>query len=131
MLKAKGEVVLVVEDDDDLRSLMIRILRSLGYEVLGANSGVPALEILRSTAEIDLLLTDVVLPEKMSGFELAEEALRVQPDLHVLYMSGYTEDAILHQGRLAGGAPFLQKPFRMAEVARAARKALASDKASE
>jgi len=128
MLRAKGEVVLVVEDDDDLRSLMTRILRSLDYEVLVANSGAPALEILRSTAEIDLLLTDVVLPERMSGFELAEEALRVQPDLHVLYMSGYAEDAILHQERLAEGVPFLPKPFRMAEVARAARKALASNK---
>jgi FixJ family two-component response regulator len=67
----------------------------------------------------------------MSGFELAEEALRAQPDLHVLYMSGYTEDAILHQGRFAGGVQFLQKPFRMAEVARAARKALASNKTRE
>jgi len=67
----------------------------------------------------------------MSGFELAEEALRVQPDLHVLYMSGYAEDAILHQERLAEGVPFLPKPFRMAEVARAARKALASNKTRE
>ncbi len=128
MLKAQGEVVLVVEDDDDLRSLMVRILRSLDYEVLEADSGAPALEILRSPAEVDLLLTDVVLPERMSGAELVEEALRAQPDLHVLYMSGYTEDAILHHGRLAGGVQFLQKPFRMAEVARAVRKALASEK---
>jgi len=131
MLKAKGEVVLVVEDDDDLRSLMARILRSLDYEVLVANSGAPALEILRSPAEVNLLLTDVVLPDRMSGFELAKEALRARPDLHVLYMSGYTEDAILHQGRLADDVEFLQKPFRMAEVARAARKALASNKTRE
>jgi len=128
MLKAKGEAVLVVEDDDELRSLLVRVLRSLGYGVLEANSGAPALEILRSATEVDLLLTDVVLPERMSGVELVEEALREQPDLHVLYMSGYTEDAILHQGRLVDGAQFLQKPFRMAEVARAARKALASKK---
>jgi PAS domain S-box-containing protein len=128
LLKANGEVVLVVEDDDELRSLLVRVLRSLDYEVLETNSGAPALEILRSATEVDLLLTDVVLPERMSGVELAEEALRVQPDLHVLYMSGYTEDAILHQRRLVDGAPFLQKPFRMAEIARAARKALASKK---
>jgi PAS domain S-box-containing protein len=131
MLKAKGEVVLVVEDDDDLRSLLVRVLSSLGYGVLEANSGAPALEILRSPTEVDLLLTDVVLPERMNGIELVEEALRAQPDLHVLYMSGYTEDAILHQGRLVDGVQFLQKPFRMAEVARAARKALASKKTLE
>jgi CheY-like chemotaxis protein len=129
VLKANGEIVLVVEDDDDLRSLMVRILRSLGYEVLEANSGAPALEILHSPTEVDLLLTDVVLPERMSGTELAEEAMRAQPDLHVLYMSGYTEDAILHQGRLADGVQFLQKPFRMADVARATRRALAATKA--
>jgi PAS domain S-box-containing protein len=128
MQKAKGEVVLVVEDDNELRSLLVRVLRSLGYGVLEANSGAPALEILQSATEVDLLLTDVVLPEKMSGIELVDEALREQPDLHVLYMSGYTEDAILHQGRLVDGAQFLQKPFRMAEVARAARNALASKK---
>jgi PAS domain S-box-containing protein len=131
MLKAKGEVALVVEDDDDLRSLLVRVLSSLGYGVLEANSGAPALEILRSPTEVDLLLTDVVLPERMNGIELVEEALRAQPDLHVLYMSGYTEDAILHQGRLVDGVQFLQKPFRMAEVARAARKALASKKTLE
>jgi CheY-like chemotaxis protein len=123
-------VVLIVEDDPDLRSLVIRMLQSLGYGVLDANSGLPALEILRSPAEVDLLLTDVVLPEKMNGVELVEEALRLRPDLRVLFMSGYTEDAVLHPGRLAEGVPFLQKPFRMAEVARAARKALASKRAS-
>jgi len=129
--KANGEVVLVVEDDDDLRSLMVRILRSLDYEVLEANSGAPALEILRSPTEVDLLLTDVVLPKEMSGTELSEEALLVRPDLHVLYMSGYTEDAILHGGRLADGVQFLQKPFRMVDVARATRKALATTKRLE
>jgi len=129
ILRAKGQVVLVVEDDTDLRSLVVRMLRSLGYGVLDASSGAPALEILRSPAEVDLLLSDVVLPERMSGTELVEEALRVRPDLHVLYMSGHTEDAILQQGRLAGDVQFLQKPFRMVDLARAARKALA-DKGS-
>ncbi|MBW2541593.1 MAG: PAS domain-containing protein [Deltaproteobacteria bacterium] len=131
MLKARGETVLIVEDDDELRSLLVRLLGSLGYGVLEANSGSPALEILRSPADVDLLLTDIVLPEKMSGIELVEEARREQPDLRVLYMSGYTEDAILHQDRLVDGAPFLPKPFRMAEVARAARNALADKKPHE
>ncbi len=128
ILKANGEVVLVVEDDHDLRALVVRILRSLDYRVLEANSGAPALEILQSPTEVDLLLTDVMLPEGMSGNELVGLALRVRPDLHVLYMSGYTEDAILHQGRLADDAEFLQKPFHMVDFARAARKALARTK---
>ncbi len=123
--KADGAVVLVVEDDRDLRALVIRMLRSLGYGVIEANSGAPALEILRSASEVDLLLTDVVLPEQMSGSALVEAALRVRPDLRVLYMSGYTEDAIVHQRRLVAGDPFLQKPFRRLDVARAVQKALA------
>ncbi len=126
--KANGEVVLVVEDDQGLRSLVVRILRSLDYKVLEVNSAAPALEVLRSPAEVDLLLTDLVLPEKMSGNKLVEEALLVRPDLRVLYMSGYTEDAILHQGRLADGVEFLQKPFRTVDVARAVQKALAAPK---
>jgi PAS domain S-box-containing protein len=131
ILMAKGERVLVVEDDPDLRSLVARMLRSLGYEILDAGSGASALEILRSPAEIDLLLTDVVLPEQMDGGELVEEALRLRPDIRVIYMSGYTEDAILHQGRLADGVQFLQKPFRMLDVARAARNALAGKGSSQ
>jgi len=126
--RANGEVVLVVEDDSDLCALMVRSLRSLDYEVLEANSGGAALEILRSATEVDLLLTDVVLSEGMNGVELAEEALRVRPDLRVLYMSGYTEDAIVHQGQLGDDVQFLQKPFRRLDVARAARRALADTK---
>ena len=128
MSKARGEVILVVEDDPDLRSLVVRILRSLGYGVLEADSGAPALEILCSPTEVDLLLTDIVLPEKMSGTDLVEKALRERPDLRVLYMSGYNEDALLRPGRIADGMEFLQKPFRLAEFARATRRALTQKK---
>jgi len=125
LLKAKGQRILVVEDDADLRAMVVRMLESLGYEVLDTSSGPAALEILRSPVEIDLLLTDLVLPKEMNGIELAEAALRLRTDLRVLYMSGYTEDEILRRGHLAEGAGFLQKPFRMLEVARAAQDALA------
>ncbi|HXV35601.1 MAG TPA: ATP-binding protein, partial [Myxococcota bacterium] len=118
-----GERILVVEDNAELRALVARMLRSLGYRVLEASAGVPALEIIRSS-EIDLLLSDVVLPEGMSGSELVEQARRARPSLRALHMSGYAEDAIVHHGRLADGEPFLQKPFRKIDVARAVRKAL-------
>jgi len=129
ILAAKGQRILVVEDDADLRLLVVRMLESLGYEVLDAGAGSSALSILRSPVQIDLLLTDVVLPEEMNGVELAEEALRLQPDLRVLYMSGYTEDEILDRRRLADGVEFLQKPFRMVDVAQAAQDALAGSEA--
>jgi PAS domain S-box-containing protein len=129
-LNAKGEIVLVAEDDADLRALLLRVLKSLGYEVLEADSGEPALEILRSPAEIDLLLTDIVLPNQMSGRELAEEALQARPDLRVIYMSGYTEDEILHHRHPGDGIQFLQKPFRKADIARAVCRALSRDKPS-
>jgi CheY-like chemotaxis protein len=82
------------------------------------------LEQLASTTRVNLLLTDVMLPGGMNGRELAAEAERRAPGIRVLYMSGYTEDAIMHHGRLDAGAELLQKPFRRADLARAARKAL-------
>lgn len=127
LLKAKGQRILVVEDDTDLRAMVVRMLESLGYEALDTSSGPAALEILRSPVEIDLLLTDVVLPKEMNGIELAEAARRQRTDLRVLYMSGYTEDEILRRGHLADRAGFLQKPFRMIEVARAVQNALAGN----
>jgi CheY-like chemotaxis protein len=123
--KANGEVVLVVEDDSDLRSLMVRILRSLNYRVLNANSGVSALEILNSPTKVDLLFTDLVLPERMAGTVLAEKARRVRPDLRVLYMSGYSDDSIIQHERNGDSAPFLRKPFRTVDVALRVREALA------
>ncbi len=83
-----------------------------------------ALEQLGSTTRVNLLLTDVVLPGGMNGRELAAEVERRAPGIQVLYMSGYTEDAIVHHGRLDADAALLQKPFRRADLARAVRKAL-------
>jgi CheY-like chemotaxis protein len=123
--RARGERVLVVEDDVDVRALILRILTSLGYEVREANSARAALEVLESEARVDLLLTDAVLPAGMSGRELAEVVSQRRPNLPVLYMSGYTEDAVVQQGRLEDGLHFLQKPFRIEAIAQAVRRALA------
>ena len=89
-----------------------------------AATGAAALEQLESTTRVNLLLTDVVLPGGMNGRELATEVERRTPGIKVLYMSGYTENAIAHHGRLDADAELLQKPFRRADLARAVRKVL-------
>ena len=121
---AKGEVILAVEDDPDLRALLVHLLGSLGYGVLPATTGKEALEILQESPQVDLLLTDVVLPGDMGGAVLAGRAQELRPGLPVLYMSGYTENAIMHHGRLDAGVRLLQKPFRKDDLARKVREAL-------
>jgi CheY-like chemotaxis protein len=124
--RAESEVVLVVEDDADLRTLIVRMLKTLGYGVHEANSGAVALSVLPTLSQLDLLLTDVVLPGGMGGRELVEAVTRERPGLPVLYMSGYAENAIFHHGRLDDGIQLLQKPFRMLGIARAVREAMES-----
>jgi CheY-like chemotaxis protein len=126
MPRAHGETVLVVEDDADLRTLVVVMLESLGYDVLETSTGKGALEILGRSSRVSLLLTDVVLPGGMSGRQIAEEADRRDPGLPILFMSGYSENAIIHQGRLDANVQLLQKPFRKADIAREVRKALDS-----
>ncbi len=121
---ARGETVLVVEDDPDLRTLAVALLGNLGYQVMEAGTAAAALEELGSATRVNLLLTDVVLPGGMNGRELATEIVRRDPEIKVLYMSGYTKNAILHHGRLDADAELLQKPFRRADLARAVRKVL-------
>ncbi|MFZ0695327.1 MAG: PAS domain-containing protein, partial [Alphaproteobacteria bacterium] len=116
-LSSKGETILVVEDDADVRSLACSLLRSFGYEVFEAGDPQGALQAVRHTPRVALLLTDVVLPGGMNGPKLAEEILRLQPQIKVLYMSGYTENAILHHGRLDPAVHLLQKPFTKRELA--------------
>jgi two-component system, cell cycle sensor histidine kinase and response regulator CckA len=118
------ETILVVEDEPALRSLARRILESRGYTVLAAADGPEALQISRSRGEpIHLLLTDVVMPG-MSGREVADRLAAERPDLKVVYMSGHTEDAIVHHGVLEEGMRFLQKPFSAGELAGKVREAL-------
>jgi DNA-binding NtrC family response regulator len=104
------ETILVVEDDEDVRSYLIDTLSDLGYDVLYAADSAAALRILGERgALIDLMLTDVVLPG-MNGRQLAREAQVVRPGLKVLYMTGYSRNAIVHQGRLDPDVELIQKP---------------------
>jgi PAS domain S-box-containing protein len=121
-----AELILVVEDEAVVRKLVRRILESAGYSVLLAANGEEALvECERASHEIGLVLTDVVMPE-MGGKELADRLARRWPDLKVLYMSGYTGQAIARRGSLDEGAWFISKPFEPAELVSKVRAVLAS-----
>ena len=121
------EKVLLVEDDELVRRYAVRELAALGYVVLEAANGPRALEVFAAHPDIDLLFTDVVMPGGLSGRELADRVRVSRPDLRVLFTSGYTENAIVHHGRLDPGVHLLAKPYRRAELARAVRRALNGD----
>ena len=124
MLGGHNELILLVEDDAMVRTFARGQLESLGYRVLEATSGSAALDLLRARDDIALLFTDVVMPGGMSGRQLADAATQLRPALPILYTSGYTEDAIIHQGRLAPGVILLSKPYRRAELAQKVSAAL-------
>jgi CheY-like chemotaxis protein len=115
--------VLVVEDDDAVRALAVRALEGAGYHVVASSGGRAALEAARAVRSLDLLLTDVVMPE-MNGRELAEEVRRIAPGARVLYMSGYTHNAIVHHGVLDAGIEFLPKPFTPSTLVARVREVL-------
>jgi PAS domain S-box-containing protein len=119
-----GETILVVEDDPLVRSFVVVQLRDLGYIVLEAADGPAAQKLLDDDASIDLLFTDVVMPGGMTGRQLADKAKRRRPGLRTLYTSGYTENSIVHQGKLDPGVHFLSKPFRRQDLAVKVRKLL-------
>jgi signal transduction histidine kinase len=123
-LPARGETILVVEDDADLRTLVVNLLGDLGYAVLEAGTAPAALQQLDTTSGVNLLLTDLVLAGGMSGRVLAEEVQQRFKGIKVLYMSGYSEDAVIHHGRLSHDVALLQKPFRRIELQRKVRHAL-------
>ena len=126
-----GETILVVEDEDGVRDVAHRILSREGYSVLAARNGADALGIVEGhEAQIDLLLTDVVMPE-MSGAQLADRMARVRPELKVVYTSGYTSDARLLNGVLEGDVPFLQKPFSAEQLCHKVRETLGEGRARE
>jgi len=120
------ETILVVEDDILILKQLMDQLAGLGYKVITASAGVPALAILRDQSDIDLLLTDVILPGGMNGRQIAEAAQLFRPDLKVLYTSGYSQNAIVHHGRLDRGVELLSKPYRRSELASKVRKVLDS-----
>jgi two-component system cell cycle sensor histidine kinase/response regulator CckA len=126
-----NEVVMVVEDESSLRTLIERVLSAAGYTVICFGSADEAMVALQQGREgIDLLLTDVVLPGVMQGNDLARVAQNSRPGLPVLYMSGYTRDAIVHAGRLDEGINFLEKPFTPEALARMVREVLDQESAA-
>jgi CheY-like chemotaxis protein len=120
---ARDEVVLVVEDNDDVRAYSVMILHELGYQVLEAADAEEALPLIQSDLRIDLLLTDVVLPGR-SGRALADQATELRPGLKVLFTTGYSRNAIVHQGRLDPGVELLPKPFTFDQLASQVRRVL-------
>jgi CheY-like chemotaxis protein len=118
------ETILIVEDEDEVRALACEVLATYGYEVLQARTPADALLIAeRHTGPIHLLLTDVIMPG-MSGRMLAERLGPLRPEMNVLYMSGYTDEAIVHHGTLDAGTPFIQKPFTPDALAAGVRRLL-------
>jgi CheY-like chemotaxis protein len=118
------ETILVVEDDALVRGAVTTRLQNLGYKTLAAANAAEALAIADIGAQFDLLFTDVIMPGTMNGRQLAEEMAKRRTSLKVLFTSGYTENAIIHHGRLDPGVLLLAKPYRNMELARMLRSAL-------
>ncbi len=118
------ETIFVVEDDTLVRNFVTAQLQSLGYKTVAAADSKAALQLIEAGQAFDLLFTDVVIPGGMSGRELAEEVAKRRPGLKVLYTSGYTDNAIVHHGKLDDGVMLLTKPYRRNQLAEMIRKAL-------
>jgi CheY-like chemotaxis protein len=115
--------VLLVEDEARVLELTAASLRELGYTVLEARGAREALDQLESGAAVDLLLTDIVMPE-MNGRKLADAAIVLRPDLKVMFMTGFTKNAVVHNGVLDPGVHFLAKPFSLEELSMKLREVL-------
>ncbi|WP_350030010.1 response regulator [Caballeronia sp. GAFFF2] len=112
-----NETVLVVEDDKKVQETAIEMLSQLGYSVLKADNADQALAVLSSGVHVDLLFTDVVMPGTLKSPEMARRAIQLQPNLQVLFTSGYTQNAIVHGGRLDPGVELLSKPYSRDDIA--------------
>ena len=122
--RGSGESVLVTEDDADVRAYIVQTLVELGYDVIQASDGPTALAML-SQQPVQLLLTDIVMPG-MNGRVLADEACKCVPALKVLFMTGYSRNAIVHNGRLDPGVSLIQKPFSQNALAQQVRRVLSN-----
>ena len=125
-MQGRGEVILVVEDETSVRRVSVRLLQRLGYRTVDFATAAEALHYLDGGDPVDVLFTDVVLSGEMNGPELAREAVARRPDLTVLYTSGYTENAIVHQGRLDPGIQLVEKPFTRESLGRQVHAALST-----
>lgn len=122
------ETILVVEDDPKVQAVVVDMLTSLGYRVLRADNAQSALSIIKSGVDVDLLFTDVVMPGELSSTELAKLVKQYLPCIGVLFTSGYTQNAIVHAGRLDPGVQLLSKPYRREDLARKVRHVLSEAK---
>ena len=119
-----SETILLAEDDSGVRQVAKRALTAAGYTVLDAGTGADALQVAVGVpGPIHLLLTDVIMPE-MGGRELAERLTATRPDVKVLFMSGYSDDAVVRHGVMREEIAFIQKPFRSEALARKVREVL-------
>jgi CheY-like chemotaxis protein len=112
-----GETVLVIDDEVVIRMLVAEVLTDLGYTAIEAGDGATGLKVINSDARIDLLVTDVGLPGGLNGRQVADAARKVRPDMKVLFITGYAENAVLSHGHLEPGMHVLTKPFEMDELA--------------
>ena len=123
-----GETVLVVDDEPTVRMLVMEVLEELGYAAIEAGDGASGLRVLQSDARIDLLVTDVGLPGGMNGRQMADAARVGRPDLKVLFITGYAENAVVRNGHLDPGMHVMTKPFAMEALAARIRELIASDR---
>ncbi|MBV9240538.1 MAG: PAS domain S-box protein [Acidobacteria bacterium] len=129
-LPAGCETILLVEDDNDVRRLAASVLRGCGYNVLESCNGRQAVGVAQSMSMIDLLITDVVMPQ-ISGRELAEQLTKAIPEMKLLYVSGYTDDDVIRHGVMRSSINFLQKPYSPASLAQSVRNILDKDRRAE
>ena len=120
------ETILVVEDDNLVRTFVIGQIQSLGYATLAAVNAKEAMAVIDGSEKIDLLFTDMIMPGSMNGRQLADAALQQRASLKVLFTSGYSNEAIIHHGHLDAGVLLLAKPYRKSDLAQMIRAALAA-----
>jgi CheY-like chemotaxis protein len=120
------ETVLVVDDEPPIRMLITEVLAELGYTTIEATDGLAALKILRSDVPVDLLITDIGLPNNIDGRQLANDGRALRPQLPVLFITGYAENAVIHHGRLEHDMHVLMKPFSLRDLANRVGELLAA-----
>ncbi|MCI2395014.1 PAS domain-containing protein [Aliiroseovarius sediminis] len=125
-----SETILLVEDDDEVRDVAFNMLSDLGYSVLQASGVEQALDLLAGDQHMDLLLTDVVMPGKATGQDLAARMRLIRPDVPVLFTSGFVQDSIVHDGRLDEGVQLIEKPYTQLQLAQKIREVLGCHGAS-
>jgi CheY-like chemotaxis protein len=129
-VKGRGERVLVVEDNVDVRRVAVRQLTELGYQVVEADNGAAGLEVLAGDHGVDLVFTDIVMPGGMTGIEMVAAAREARPGLKALFATGFTSAATANNNRVTGADMVISKPYRVTELAAKLREALAVEVAS-